>query len=140
MHPETADIILLQVGHFCEFRCKPLQPGAKPGAPGAPAAPVIEHGDIDHKPWTRTGATLCKLNDTFYLFGGVITKTGRKTAELYVISTDTMEWKLQEATGDSVPVARSDHCAVIDPETNRLIIFGGRSQVLHFDAPSQCQY
>jgi hypothetical protein len=82
-----------------------------------------------NKPWSRVGASICKQFDTFYLFGGVVTCTGRKSADLFVLCTDTMEWRLQETSGDNSPVARSDHCAVIDPETNRLIIFGGRSQV-----------
>lgn len=90
----------------------------------------VEADDVDHKPWTRTGATLCKHRDTFYLFGGsVVRDSGRKSMELFVLCTDSMSWRRQATTGDGRPVARSDHCAVIDPDTERLIIFGGRSQV-----------
>ena len=86
--------------------------------------------EVDNRPWTRVGATLCKHHDTFYLFGGsVIRDSGRKSMELYVLSTDTMAWRRQVTSGDGRPAARSDHCAVIDPDTERLIIFGGRSQV-----------
>lgn len=49
--------------------------------------------------------------------------------DLFVLCTDTMAWRRQVTTGDGRPVARSDHCAVIDPDTERLVIFGGRSQV-----------
>jgi hypothetical protein len=85
--------------------------------------------DVDHHPWTRFGATLSKHGDTFYLFGGRIVKDGKKTGDLFVLSTDAMEWQWQETGGDAKPPARSDHCAVVDPEMDRLIIFGGRSQV-----------
>lgn len=120
------------MGQFSEFRCKPKQAAVSKLGPAGVPPPTADPsgGDAEiNKPWSRTGATCCKQNDTFYLFGGVVNSTGRKSAELFVLSTDTMEWRLQDTAGDNMPVARSDHCAVIDPDTNRLIIFGGRSQV-----------
>lgn len=131
----------MQAGSFTEYRCKPFQPtapSAKLGAAGDNVAAVLDDTSAggaldgaDHRPWTRTGATLCKHRDTFYLFGGsVVRDGGRKSMDLFVLCTDTMAWRRQVTTGDGRPVARSDHCAVIDPDTQRLIIFGGRSQVM----------
>lgn len=131
----------VQAGSFTEYRCKafhPVSPSNKPASgndTGAAMAAEDASGggaadEVDHRPWTRAGATLCKHQDSFYLFGGsVVRDGGRKSMELYVLSTDTMAWRRQATTGDGRPAARSDHCAVIDPETERLIVFGGRSAV-----------
>ena len=103
-----------------EFRCK-----AQQAAPTKTDAGVV---DVDARPWSRHGHTLCKHNDMFYLFGGTVLKDGKKSAELYWLSMNSMEWHLQAVTG-ARPAARSGHCAVIDPDNERMVVFGGRSQV-----------
>lgn len=84
--------------------------------------------DVDHRPWSRYDGTLCKHRDMFYLFGGTVVQDGRKTNSLYCLSLNTMEWRLIDTKG-ARPPARSGHCAVIDPDTDRMVVFGGRSQV-----------
>jgi Kelch motif len=119
----------VQVGSYVEYRCK-----AQSAAQVRTADGVVE---VDHRPWSRAGHTLCKHNDMFYLFGGTVVRDGRKTADLFWLSMNTMAWHLQ-ATAGARPVPRSGHCAVIDPENERMVVFGGRSQVrtaglaLHF--------
>ena len=103
---------LVQVGSYMEFRCKPHQSSA----------------DSDHRPWSREGGTLCKHADMFYLFGGTVVRDGQKTNDVFRLSTNAMEWRLQPTQGPK-PAARSGHCAIIDPESERMVIFGGRSQV-----------
>jgi hypothetical protein len=130
-------------GAWLEFRCKAAVFGAAapsgaapPASPGqaAPAGAAGRKGepqDVDHRPWSCRGHTLCRHSDKFYLFGGVVARSGARTNALYWLSTDNMEWHLVPSGGDptSAPSARSDHCAVIDPESERMVIFGGRSQV-----------
>jgi hypothetical protein len=110
----------LQAGSYVEFRCK------------AQIAQMVRtksgKEDVDNRPWSRYGYTLCKLRDVFYLFGGTVVQDGKKTNSLYWLSMNTMEWHLQLTEGLK-PAPRSGHCAVVDPETERMIIFGGRSQV-----------
>lgn len=111
----------VQVGAFLEYRCK---------------AQVIQmhrdgEGDVevDNRPWSRYGQTMCQHHDKFYIFGGSVVKDGAKTNELFWLTADRMEWHLQPCKGDSIPCARDGHCAIIDSENNRMVVFGGRSQV-----------
>jgi hypothetical protein len=126
-HPSDASCTLqlihgchVQVGAYTEFRCK-----ASPAAQTKTLEGVVE---VDCRPWSRHGATLCKHNDVFYLFGGATVRDGKKCNDLYWLSMDTMTWHLQLTEG-AKPPARSGHCAVIDPENERMVVFGGRSQV-----------
>jgi hypothetical protein len=112
-----------------EFRCK------------AQIAQIVRtktgKEEVDNRPWSRYGYTLCKHQDVFYLFGGTVVQDGKKTNNVYRLSMNTMEWHLQLMDG-SKPAPRSGHCAVIDPETERMIIFGGRSQACRLNHCCLC--
>jgi hypothetical protein len=110
----------VQVGNYVEYRCK-----AQIAAQTATEAGIVE---VDNRPWSRHGYTMCKHLDMFYLFGGTIVKEGKKTNNLYWLSMNTMNWHLQTTQG-ARPAPRAGHCAVCDPETDRMIVFGGRGQV-----------
>ena len=82
----------VQVGTFVEFRCKAQIAESLKTEEG-----VVE---VDHRPWSRYDASLCKHRDTFYLFGGTVVQDGRKSNSVYCLSVNTMEWRLI-ATKDS---------------------------------------
>eukprot|EP00873_Tetraselmis_striata_P022741 jgi/Tetstr1/443005/TSEL_031065.t1 len=108
-----------EVGAYMEYRCK------------AEVSQIIKLEDgetiaIDNRCWIRSGHTITQVGNTIYMFGGVITKDGLKTNELFWLSTDRMEWHNQMTTG-AKPCARDGHCAVYDELKNMLVIFGGRS-------------
>jgi hypothetical protein len=54
------------------------------------------------------------------MFGGIITKDGTKSNELFWLSTDRMEWHNQITTG-AKPCPRDGHCAVYDELKNMLV-------------------
>ncbi len=54
------------------------------------------------------------------MFGGMITKDGAKTNELFWLSTDRMEWHNQLTTGTK-PCPRDGHTVAYDELKNRLV-------------------
>ena len=54
------------------------------------------------------------------MFGGMITKDGTKTNELFWLSTDRMEWHNQLTTGVK-PSPRDGHTTAYDELNNRLV-------------------
>ena len=64
-----------------------------------------------------------------YVYGGVLSKDGSVSSDLFWISTDRMEWNKVPVTSGDKPPARQGHNCVGDPEGKRLIVFGGKSEV-----------
>eukprot|EP00898_Chlorokybus_atmophyticus_P005213 jgi/Chlat1/5693/Chrsp38S05540 len=65
---------------------------------------------------TNTSATASNNNNS----------SGVKVNEVVAIDMETMEWKRLPTSG-AIPPARDGHAAAHDPDTNRLYVFGGRS-------------
>jgi len=62
----------------------------------------LEFGDfvVDNRCWIRTGHTMTQVNQKIYIFGGVLTKDGSCSNELFWMTTERMEWHNQPTRGD----------------------------------------
>lgn len=64
-----------------------------------------------------------------YVFGGSLVKDGIVTNDLFWISIDRMEWKVQTTYGEK-PSPRYNHTCISNSEHNTLVVFGGKSEVI----------
>ncbi|KAL4458559.1 hypothetical protein ABPG75_013424 [Micractinium tetrahymenae] len=104
------------------FRCKTVLDDA---------VAASRAGDpVDGFAWIRSGHAVVAHRNQLLVFGGVVVKDGRKTAEVLVLNTDTMGWRVQPTRGDR-PCPRDGHVLVVDPSggagAGQLILFGGRN-------------
>eukprot|EP00210_Caulerpa_lentillifera_P006016 g5750.t1 len=108
-----------QVGSYLEYRCK------------SDEKEILHTNNditcIDNRCWIRTGCTICQIENSLYLFGGSLVKDGILTNDLFSISIDRMEWKLQTTKGEK-PCSRYNHICVSNPGLNSLVVFGGKSE------------
>eukprot|EP00887_Chlorella_sp_A99_P006380 scaffold3.g6380.t1 len=99
------------------FKCQAVTEDAKEAQePGAPPADFA---------WIRTGHALARCDNLVFLFGGTVVKDGRKSADLWVLNTDTMRWRLQPTRGDR-PCARDGHAMALDAAANRVWVTCGK--------------
>ena len=66
----------------------------------------------------RTDHSVVHAGAVFILFGGQLAAAGSKTDEVWWLSSDRMEWHLQQTFGE-VPGPRAGHCAIFDAAEHR---------------------
>ncbi len=73
-------------------------------------------------------AVMDTIADRIIVFGGNVGSHYNDLVTNTVYSFDIMtnNWEVFPTTGTDIPVARSAHSAVFDPQFNRMIIYGGR--------------
>jgi len=84
------------------------------------------HPPSGEHPGCLWGHSAISWNGCMFVFGGC-DQEGKTTNQLYCFSLATKEWKQVRVQGE-MPPSRSGHSAVLLPQSNSMLVFGGEHQ------------